>query len=210
MKRVDLKQGVMRALSAVGILLMVSCAGTKLTSMWVSPDYRGGAFERILVVALSEDYDKRKAFESDFVTGLKEKGVAGLAAAEAMAPNRELTREAVKEAAGRSAADSILVVQLVRVEEKSVYVPATTHAIPGAFDSRFDSRFPLVYQYGRESGSQQKQRYVYFDNSFYEAKTGQLVWSAKSEIFEPLSEKQLAESLCEAVFKSLRENKLVR
>src|SRR4030042_1336277 len=96
MKRGDLKQGVMQALSAVGILLMVSCAGTKLTSMWVGRDYRGGAFERILVVVLSEDYDRRKAFETDFVTGLKEKGVAGLSAAEAMAPNRELSREAVK------------------------------------------------------------------------------------------------------------------
>ena len=210
MKAIDLRKGLVRFLGVAGILILFSCASARLTSTQVNPDYRGGAFNRILVVALSEDFDKRKAFERAFVARLEEKGVGALSAAEAMAANKEVGKQSVKEAAGRSAADSILVLKLVRVEEKSPPVPATTNAVPGAFDSRFDSRFPLVYQYGRQSDSQQKQRYMYFENSLYEAKTGQLVWSANSEVFEPLSESQVAESLCEAVLKSLRENKLVQ
>ena len=104
----------------------------------------------------------------------------------------------------------ILVTHLIGVEDKEVYHPPTTQAVPvrGYHDS-FNSYYPRVYAYVHEPGYYTKHKNVNLETNLYETQTDKLVWSVTSETLDPESVNKIIESLSKVVIKSLQKNNLL-
>src|SRR5512140_814392 len=64
-----------RLLLLVAALVTAACASTSIRSAWYDQSYHGGAFRKILVVAVHANLATRNSFEDIFVAKLKEAGV---------------------------------------------------------------------------------------------------------------------------------------
>ena len=104
----------------------------------------------------------------------------------------------------------ILVTHLIGVENKEVYHPPKTHAVPSrGYHNRFNSYYPRVYEYVHEPGYYTQHKNVNLETNLYETRTEKLIWSVTSETLDPGSVNSIIESLSNEVIKNLRKNNLL-
>jgi hypothetical protein len=180
-----------------------------LTSVWKDNTYEG-AIDKIMVVAVTENTRNRLIFEREFVEAFKKIGVEAVASVD-VTSSEEKSNEAVILAEARKRGISmILVTHLIGVEDKEVYHPPTTQAVPvRGYHNRFNSYYPRVYEYVHEPGYYTQHKNVNLETNLYETRTEKLIWSVTSETIDPKSVNKIIESLSNEVIKNLRKNNLL-
>jgi len=204
-----LKQTAILNILFILLLSLTSCGGTKLTSAWKDTSYEG-TIDKIMVVAVTENSRNRLVFEREFVEEFKKTGIEATASVD-VTPSEEKSNEGVILAEARKRGISmILVTHLIGVEDKEVYHPPKTHAVPSrGYYGRFHSYYPRVYEYVHEPGYYTKHKSVNLETNLYETKAEKLVWSVTSETLDPESVNKIIESLSKVVIKSLQKNNLL-
>ncbi len=204
-----MKQIVILNILSVLLWSLASCGSTKLTSVWKDNTYEG-AIDKIMVVAVTENTRNRLIFEREFVEAFKNIGVEAVASVD-VTPSEEKSNEAVILAEARKQGISmILVTHLIGVEDKEVYHPPTTQAVPvRGYHNRFNSYYPRVYEYVHEPGYYTQHKNVNLETNLYETRTEKLIWSVTSETIDPKSVNKIIESLSNEVIKNLRKNNLL-
>jgi hypothetical protein len=64
----------------MGLFFLSSCGGTKLSNPWINSAYEGHYLKNVLVVAISDQVDKRK-LESTFAKHFQEHGIKAVSLA---------------------------------------------------------------------------------------------------------------------------------
>ena len=187
---------------------LISCAATKLTSVYKDPSYAGGSIKSVLVVGVADNIRNRKLFEDAFVNQFKSRGIEAVSNLTAIPKNMELTKEYIKETAERLKMDSVLVTHLVSVKEEEVLHSAVILPDPVGYH-QFGTYFEVIYsdEYIPEHSTQHQ--FVKLQNNLYETKTEKLIWSATSEIMDPESVREIIESLGKVIMKDLQKNNLI-
>ena len=67
---------------AVALLAALGCSSTKLTSIFIAPDFTGGPFDKLMVVGLGASEGGRAAFENAVADKLAAQGVLGVASSQ--------------------------------------------------------------------------------------------------------------------------------
>ncbi|UCG14000.1 MAG: hypothetical protein JSU72_05885 [Deltaproteobacteria bacterium] len=197
----------------VFLSFLLSCTGasTKLTSVWKDSTYEGGFLNSVMVVGVSDNFQDRKMFEDVFTKRLKSNGMRAVASNVAISSDDQLNRDNIKRSAEKLGIDAVLVTHLISVEEKTVYRPPPTNPLPPEpYYNNLSSYYPVVSEYTHYPGYYSKHKYVRLESNLYETATEKLIWSVKSETVETATVKQTIDSLCTAVMKNLRQNKLIR
>jgi hypothetical protein len=68
-------------ITIIFLFFVTSCAGTKFLSVWKDETYSGGAFQKILIVGVSEKPTNRRVFEDELVKQLKSHGTDAVSSA---------------------------------------------------------------------------------------------------------------------------------
>lgn len=204
-----MKQIVILNTLCVLLLSLASCGGTKLTSAWKDASYEG-TIDKIMVVAVTENTRNRLVFEREFVEEFKKIGVEAIASVDVTPQETEANDAVILNEARKREISMILVTHLIGVEDKEVYHPPKTHAVPSrGYYGSFHSYYPRVYEYVHEPGYYTKHKSVNLETNLYETKTEKLVWSVTSETLDPESVNKIIESLSKVVIKSLQKNNLL-
>ena len=191
----------------VFLLLLFSCATTKLKSVWKDSSY-DGYINNIMVVAIAARHDVRKFFEKEFVKQFKEVGVEAMASVEAIPSEDELKADVILAEARKRGIDMIMVTHLVSFDDESV---GSTAQQGGIFHTYYDNVSIYVVRSGYYAQGIQRTQAVTLETKIYERKTEKLVWSVTSKTLDPdLSEYNIVKSLSEVIIKNLHDNKLIR
>jgi len=191
---------ISRAITALVVLLAAACASTKITSTWRDPAIGPVQFRKVVGIALSRDTTLRRIAEDEFVRAV---GPATAIAGYAVVDDSELHDKAlVKQRVEAAHADGVVVFRLVNVEQQQRWVPPTTYGNAWGY---WGYAAPLVYQ----PGYLVTDNIVQIETNAWDVGTARLVWSARSETFNPKDANALVTGVVDATVEALRKEKLV-
>jgi len=182
-------------------LMINSCAGTSLTSIWIDNKYQGGDLKNILVIGVIEPRTLRKYFEDEIVRQLQIKGTKAVSGC-AVFPDQTLPEQATVDLKIKElGADSVLVARLVDVLDVDSYL---------TYPSRVDNiglsgYYVLCCQSIVTAGYNVK-----FETKIFDVKNNSLIWSALSETNLERSPENMATSFITAIMKDLHNKRLIQ
>ena len=193
-------------------LTLFAVAAPKLELSWKNPNYSGGRFKNILVLALNGKAANRAEFEDELVAAISRPGGQAAPSYEFM-PRPDATpidtkdlRELVKE----QKFDAIVVARLTKRDTKTTYVPGevyTPFPYYGTFYGYYGAVYPVVYT----PGYLETQKEAQFEVNFYAtAKAdGELVWTGTTNSFDAGSAMKVIKDLVKIVTRELEKENII-
>ena len=204
-----IKNRLLNLFVLTSLLLMIACAPTKFASVWKNDSYTGGPLKSVLVVGVSENLQNRKMFEDVFTEKFKKEGTDAVPSYSVIWTFKDLNKDAVLNEAEKLGINTILVTQLLGVEEEYVFydpLDYDPYKGPGAIGRHFAG----ASKYAHSQLSYTKMESVRLLTNLYQRETEELLWTSVTETLRPESVKEVIDSLSSAIMKSLRANKLVK
>ncbi|MZR63189.1 DUF4136 domain-containing protein [Alcanivorax sp. DP30] len=200
-------QMVQRAFVFCAVLLLAACATTTETqSTWQTKTGEPRpAFGHIFVIVLSESAVTSAAVEQQVKKSLAKRSVeATLASAELGGESQqaEQYRAHVEAAVKESGADGVMVVSLLKVEERDEYVPPQVDYMPMTSAPMYLGYGPYVgYSYSAvyQPGYYQNATDYYLQTQLYNVANKKPVWQAQSRSMNPYSLNAGAEGYAKSV-----------
>ncbi|MEZ5566472.1 MAG: hypothetical protein R3F24_13655 [Gammaproteobacteria bacterium] len=139
-----------RLVVAATVLLLLSACSTpvKMASTWQPESRPAQPYSNVLVVAVSEDFDRRRLFENAVGEDLAAQGVRGTTSTRTMRTTDVLSRESVTALVRQSGADAVLVTRLVNTDVSLKEKRGQTVLKMGTPDSRLEDFNRYGYGYG--------------------------------------------------------------
>jgi hypothetical protein len=193
----------MELLVLILVLTVAGCATTTTNDSWSSPGYAGTVSEPVLIVGMSKDKRLRTIFEQSVRDDLGKAGVRAVISSEVAPEYEQLRREIIEPIVKREGYGSVFIARLVD-RRREIYL------IPGRSNGR-------VWNHGYSGAwrnTYQPDTYITADLIFismelYDVKSGEMVWTATTESFNPRTTSEVASSLSALAMKSMKEHGLL-
>ncbi|MGF1510312.1 MAG: hypothetical protein ACFB9M_12505 [Myxococcota bacterium] len=201
--------------AALLILCASACASTRVTDSWVSPDHQHEDYEKVLVVAATDETIARNAFERQMATALRERGQNVRLGADVLPPNAaEMDRQRLRETLLNGGFGAVVVMSLVDVSREFKYQPPTYDVYYNTFPSYYGYHYLSSFRYHgvARPGTVTEKVKVALEANVYDLKgegTG-LVWNGVSKTIDPGSIEKLAKSYTKAMVKELYKAEIFR
>jgi hypothetical protein len=190
------------AFVALALAAVLACTSTRLNSVYVAPDYAGGAFDRLMIVGLAPSEGGRVVYENAFADKLAALGAIGIGSANVFPDREELSREKVGAWVRDEGIRGVLVTRVQHVKREQRYVPPTTSWDLYGYYSYWS---PVV----SSPGYVVEETTLILETSLFDASNGKLVYTAVSESFQPSSRQQVVHEVVDALTKDLQERGLL-
>jgi hypothetical protein len=199
-------------IAALGSLALFAVGSPKLELSWKNPNFSGGTFKNILVLALNGKAADRAEFEDELVAAISRPGGKAAPSYEFI-PRPDSTpidmndlRELVKE----QKFDAIVVGRFTKRDTKTTYVPGevyTPYPYYGTFYGYYGALYPVIYSPGYMRTEKEAQVEV---NFYATAKPdGELVWTGTTNTFEASSAMKAIQDLVKIVTKELEKQTII-
>lgn len=188
---------------ALALLAAVACTSTRLNSVYVAPDYAGGAFERLMIVGLAQSEGGRVQYENAFADQLAALGAIGVASANVLPAREDLSRETVGAWVRELGIRGVLVTRVQHVKREQRYVAPST---AGDLYGYYGYWLPTMTT---TPGYVLEETTIILETSLFDAGTGKLVYTAVSESFQPSSRKEVIDEVVGALTKDLQARGLL-
>ncbi len=205
-----IKNRLLNLFVLTSLLLMIACAPTKFASVWKNDSYTGGPLKSVLVVGVSENLKNRKMFEDVFTEKFKKTGTDAVPSYSVILIFKDLNKDRVLNEAEKLGIDTILVTQLLGVEEETVFYDPLDYDPYKGRAGHFGRHFAGASKYAHSQLTYTKMESVRLLTNLYQRETEELLWTSVTETLRPESVKEVIDSLSSAIMKSLRTNKLVK
>lgn len=192
----------------VSALVLSGCMGTKFSATWKDPEYKGQAYKKLLVVAMSDNVSARGTVEDETTHFLQVKKINAVSGSDILPAERKAIpkdKEVLKEKLLKGGYEAVLTVGLIDVKEETHYVQGSGYYNPmsygyyGSFYGYYPHMYGAVYQPGYYSSS----TVVYLETNLWDVKTGKLMWSGQSKSSDVSSIDKMANSYARAVVDEL-------
>ncbi len=189
-------------------LLLTGCASTETElSSWVDPQAKAVHPSHVLVIAMVDKETTREVFENKIAEKLQSSGVK-------VTPSHKVSNithwdnKAQLEALIQGVeADSVLIADLIGVEEEEMVHPPQTYSVPvGGYYGYYHAGWQTVHQPGYIS----RHKVVRLESNLYDARTDRLIWSARSKTLDPKNAIDAMDSVVAAMIDDLKEKGLIR
>ena len=205
------RKGLLIIVGLLGMALLTAGA-PKIELSWRNPNYAGGTFKNILVLALNGEAANRAEFEDELVAAIARSGVS-VAPSYEFIPRPDATpidKKDLRELIQAQKFDAIVVARLTKRKQKTIYVPGevyTPFPYYGNFYDYYDTVSPLVYDPGYMKTEKEAQVEV---NVYSTAKTdGELVWTGTTNTFNAQSTMTVIKDLVKIVIQELEKQVLI-
>jgi len=205
----DMIKGSLVALSALAIFLLTGCSQTKVTSVWVDPEYQGEGINNIFVVGVSKDGGLRRLFEDEFVVLFRERGVKATSSYR-LVPDEELRNEKMlDEKVKTSGSDTILMTRLIDVRKDTQYIPPDyVYAPPAHYYGGWHGYYSRAYMVS--PGYTVEYETAVLETNVYDLKTDKLIWSARSDAPTDGKMGKHIKDFARSIISQLAEAKLIK
>ncbi len=211
-------------LIAAAMFVVTACATTKVTSDWKDPSY-GKKPGKVLVLALSNDGGQRRLLEDELAGRMKSAGMDAIPGYTVLPEDGRANKEVVAAKVRELGADAVFTNRLVDRKTVQEYVPGTPyyppeayHDLYGYYDGFYPPYGPGYGGYGAggvppprySPGYTRETVYNIAEANLYDAATGTLVWSARTESEMRGNDRKAVNSYASEIMKSLQKQGLVR
>lgn len=171
-------------LLAMCLALLACGPTTNLTGMWEEPGLDKAGFKRVLIIGLSNEEGKRRAFESEMQKQFEAKGVGAVSSVAHMPLDVEMNEATLKQYFGDMGIDAVLVSRLVGVDQKVEYTPGYTYAVPSGYYNGFYGYYNTSWGMVSSPGYLTTYEVANVEINLYRVSDAKLVWSGASETFD--------------------------
>jgi hypothetical protein len=183
--------------TAVMVLLLTACTSTRITHSWSAGDKPIQKFNKILVLGLNNEADVRirENMEKHLVGDLRDMGITAVSAVQEYGPKAfdKLDEEAALSKLKNSGFDAVITIVLLDKSKERRYVPGHVMYTPYAvYHYRFWGYYRTMYARVYTPGYYTYDTRYFWESNLYHLGTGDLLYSAQSESFEPSSTESLA------------------
>jgi len=197
---------------ALVIPAILAASSPKLELSWKNPNYSGGHFTNILVLALNGKAENRAEFEDDLVAAIARPGVQATQSY-VFLPRPSLTPIDIKDLKAvihEQKFDAIVVARITKREQKTTFVPGQVYnPLPfyGSFYGYYSAVSPLVYS----PGYLDKVNTAQVETNFYSTAKpdGELVWTGTTNSFSGNSPMKVIGELVKVVIKELEKQNVI-
>jgi hypothetical protein len=205
------KKSILLATVLAG-LTFVAAGSPKMEFTWKNPNYSGGTFKKILVLALNGKAANRAEFEDELVAAISRPGEKAAPSYEYM-PRPDLTpidMNDLKELLRDHKFDAIVVARITKKDEKTTYVPGeayTPFPYYGSFYGYYSAVSPMIYS----PGYMQTEKEARVEVNFYSTTKpeGELVWTGTTNTFESGSAMKAIRGLVKIVTNELEKENII-
>ena len=179
------------------------CASTGLAESWIDPSLRElPRFQKVFVAYLGADAPAQRHAEDALAAHLN--GVEAVKAYELVPDASARDVQQVKQAVRAAGCDGAIVLRLARVEQELSVTPRP-YASP--YYSSFGGYWGYAQPYAADVHTDE---IVHVETTFYSLADDKLLYTARSETFNPGSTARLVDEILEAIAKDLEAKGLHR
>jgi len=192
--------------------VFLAASSPKLLLSWKNPNYSGGNFTNILVLALNGKAENRAEFEDELVAAIARPGIQATQSY-VFLPRPSLTpidMNDLKAVIREQKFDAIVVARLTKAEKKTTYVPGQVYnpyPYYGSLAGYYGAVYPLVYS----PGYLVKDKIAQVETNFYSTAKpdGELVWTGTTNTFNGNSPMKVIRELVRVVIKELEKQSVI-
>jgi len=173
---------------------MTACSSsTQVVEQWADTEFNG-KLKNLLVISLNQSADSRKVFENGFLLELSNRKIQAKASYTLLPDYESLDKETVKAAITGSSIDGVIVLRAVKVTKEDRHVQAQSEG------TRYDEFYAYVGDYRPTYDSYTTQdTVVHLETNLYAVRGEQLIWTGKTETFNPTDVHVLIAELADKV-----------
>lgn len=168
-------------LSLIALILFSCSPSSQFTNLYVDDVYKGIQFKKVLVVGMAKEEWKRKVYENEFRTQLMKHSVEVLTAWQELPKGETISKEVFYKYFSDKNIDAVFVVMAAGAKTEEKMTSAGTSNVYVGFYGFYVSSASYFYSPVTTS----EETIVYMKTNIYETSKGTLIWSVKSQSFEP-------------------------
>jgi len=194
---------------ALTIFFLTGCSQTKVTSVWVDPEYQGKGIDNIFVVGVSKDGGLRRIFEDEFVNLFKERNVKATSSYRVL-PDKDLQDEQKMDSVVKeSGSDTILMTRIIDIRKDTQYIqPDYVYAPPAHYYGGWHGYYNQAYMVS--PGYTVEYETAVLETNLYDLKSDKLIWSARSDAPTDGKVGKHINDFARSIIKQLAEAKLIK
>jgi hypothetical protein len=175
-----LNMRIILGILALTAILLNGCSQTRVTSVWVDPEYQGDGIDNVFVVGVSRDSSLRRIFEDEFVALFKQRGVNAISSYRVL-PDKDLQDEKMLDSKLKEAdSDTILMTRLIDIRKDTQYIPPDyVYAPPAHYYGGWHGYYNRAYMVS--PGYTVEYETAVLETNLYDLKSDKLIWSARSD-----------------------------
>jgi hypothetical protein len=165
-------------------MMILSCSpSTELTDIYSDDSFAGKEIKKILVLGMTTDEWKKKVYENEFRSELMSYNVEVLTAWQELPKGEQLNKETFEKYFKDKNVDAVLVaIEGGESTDKTLYTAGSGNVYVGV---GFYGFYASTASYYFNSDYLAEEKVVHMRTNLYETKDAKLIWSAKSQSFEP-------------------------
>jgi len=190
------------------LFLLTACRSTLLVERWNDPDYSGPALKKILVIGVIKSDERRRAFENEFALLITEGNRKGIASHKLL-PNLEKSdnKAQVLAAVEKAGADGVMIVTTHGLINQQRVTRPTFDPVPNAGRSYgmygyYNRSHSIIYNPGHTVTD----TLLRIDTKLFNVASEKMIWSGKTESFNPTSSAEVIAELEKLVIRDMRSS----
>jgi hypothetical protein len=204
-----MRRPVLSALVAGAFAVLAGCASTQLSTVWKDPNLGKQPFQKVMVIAMAQEESVRRSAEDAFVRALAKGKTQAVASYTVFPQNAVQDTAALKQLIGQSGCDGVVVYRLVGVDKSQDYVPGAAY-----YSSPYYSSFYGYYGWSAPTtyspGYVVENTTVVVESAAYTLNPARLLWTARSETFNPSNAQTLIKDVTSASVSAMKGEGLIR
>lgn len=196
------------------VVIGAGCSTSKITSSWKAEDAASQKYNKILVLALILEADRRiqEKMESHIVDDLKNLGYNAVSSLKEYGPRAfdKMGEEAAIDKLKNSGVDAVLTIVLLDKEKEKRYVPGNIYYSPyGYYQNHFWRYRTSLYLRIYEPGYYVTSTRYFWESNLYEMSDQKLVYSVQTQSFSPANSETMGHEYGILIVKNMiKENVL--
>ena len=165
------------------LLIIISCSqSTRLTDVYADETFSGKEIKKILVLGITKDQWKQKVYENEFRSQLITYNIEVLTAWQELPKGEQLNKETFEKYFKDKNVDAVLVaIEGGESTDKTLYSGGGSSHVHVGFYGFYVSTASFYYN----SDYLAEEKVVHMRTNLYETNEASLIWSAKSQSYEP-------------------------
>jgi len=189
-------------------LTIVACSTSKITTSWKAKDIPVKKYNKILVLALINDKDRRirERMEQHFVGDLTNLGYTAISALQEYGPKAfdSLAEKAALEKIKNSGVEAVVTIVLLDKQKKDVYIAPQVYS--KGFGAYYENRQNSIF----EPGYYVSDTKYLWESNFYDMSNDSLLYSVQTKSFSPKNIESMGHEYGQKIVKSMRREKILQ